>query len=96
MGGATVSDRLGRRKALRKLLCLLSYNCMLLHNIDDTFYSDRLRWLCCYVHHRHRSDREIQRELIEDLRGGCSHLSLPLCFLVSTPPCSGTPRKQKN
>lgn len=36
------------------------------------------------VHHRHRSNCEVQRELIEGLRSSGSDLSVPLRFLVRT------------
>lgn len=34
------------------------------------------------VHHRYRSNCEVQRELIEGIRGSRRSFSIPLCFLV--------------
>jgi hypothetical protein len=47
------------------------------------------------VHHRHRSDCEIQRELIESLRSSRSDFSVPLCVLVRNAPIS-VPKFQIN
>ena len=55
IGGATVSDRLGRRKALCKSLLSLVRNKI----SDNLTCSNWLCWLCSDVHHRHRSHCQV-------------------------------------